>query len=307
MKSRNILRGSVSRLRGSGYSTKKSQQKFAANETGNLTEIATYAVKPLLAIVMTMLSILMLTITPASANASSGWVYGTTHASVTYCNEATISTGRYSAGYIESNSGSSCGSDYSSPSGYMGILVNEFFNGTICGQFGYTVNDVAKNSFGEGGYWCGDMGTGVYNSSVDNEYWNSSAGTYYSAGSATSPGQSYNIVTQDGATTSTASGVTEGPVPASDFNGGPLSLTSLPTYITVTSGGTTVGYVASTSIVQAPGTPMANPLSPTPVYNQSLQQIVGHLVSGQGFVPLPGSNLPATFASGTMATATLLP
>jgi hypothetical protein len=91
--------------------------------------------------------------------------------------------------------------------------------------------------------------------------------------------------------------VTEGPVPQSAFNGGPLSLTEVPNYLSVSVGNEIVGY-----------TPAVGEIDPTPseeqttafvpVYNASLQTIVGHLVSGEGFVPSPGSGLPSTFPSG---------
>jgi hypothetical protein len=243
---------------------------------------------------------------PAYANATSGWVYGVTHASVTYCGEATITDARYAAGYIESNSGSSCGQDYSSPGGYLGVLDYEGWDGSYCGgAANYLNNSDSASHIGQGGYWCGDEGHGTYDSWTDNEYWNSTYDEYYGIPQVTSPGDTTDVVS-GGSAAAAGSNSLEGPIPAADFNGGPLTLASLPKYVSVASHGEIVGYVAASSIVTTPGVPVPA-LTPTPVYNSALTAVVGHMVPGDGFVPNAGSDLPATFAPGEAPVGSQLP
>jgi hypothetical protein len=236
--------------------------------------------------------------------ASSGWVFGTTHASVTYCNEATINTGRVADGYIESNSGSSCGQNHNSPAGYLNVQVVEFFNGSVCGTAGYDQNDVPASLFGLGGAICGDQGHGTYSTQTNNAYWNSGAGQYYGAGYADSPGQTYNVVQTFAGTTLTSSGESEGPVSESAFVGRSLVPSLLPDYISVTSAGEIVGYVQTVLLMPAVGEPVQNPAAPFPVYNAALSLVVGQLESGRGFVPFVGSGLPATLSNGNAISIT---
>jgi hypothetical protein len=234
---------------------------------------------------------------PANA-ASSGWVFGVTHAGVTYCDEATINTGRVADGYIESNGGGACGNDHNSPSGYLGVEVVEFFNGDSCGYAGPVYNDSPASTFGVGGALCGDPGNGNYYSVSSGVYWNTTSEEYFGAGTVTSPSQSYNVVRAPSSETVTASGETEGPMPSSAFNGGSLDLSSLPDYLTVTVGNETVGFVQSSLLFPAAGEPIPQ-LTSLPVYNAALTQVTGQFVSKLGFVPAPGSGLPATVPDGS--------
>jgi hypothetical protein len=240
----------------------------------------------------------------ANANATSGWIKGVTSAGITYCDEATITTARYAAGYIESNSGSSCGDDYTSPSGYMGVLDDEAFDGSFCGGApNYLNNDSPKSSFGQGGYWCGDEGEGTYDSFTENQYWYAPADEYYGLPVVTSPGQTTDVVTGGSQQNSNA---LEGPIPMGDFDGGTLNISTLPKYISVASHGEIVGYVAASAIIVTGGEPVPS-VTPVPVYNGALSEIVGHMVPGDGFVPTAGSNLPATFSAGQSPDESTLP
>ncbi len=242
--------------------------------------------------------------TPASA-ATSGWIAGASNAGVFYCNEATINTSRDADGYIQSNSGGSCSSPVNSPAGYLDVQTIEFFNGSECGVAGPAVNDSTASLFGLGGALCGDQGYGNYSAEAANAYWNASYQAYLDAGSATSPYQTDNVVSGGVASVQTTpSGETEGPIPVSDFNGGPLNASSLPDYISVESGGEIVGYVTRGSVAPAVGQAVPGPGSSVPVMNAALTAIVGHMVPGKGFVPITGTGLPATESNGNSVTVT---
>ncbi len=201
--------------------------------------------------------------------ASSGWVYGTTHASVTYCDEATINSGRVSDGYLESNSGSACGQNCNSPAGYFGVEVLEFYKGNICGSAGPEYNDGPASSFGLGEALRGDPGTGNYYTVSDGSYWNTSALEYFGAGSAVSPSQSYTAVGPTAPFAVTSSGMTEGWVPPAVFDNPVLNRSLLPDYIAVSSSGQIVGFVQTNLILPAAGQPTTRQ-STVPVYNASI-------------------------------------
>ncbi len=259
------------------------------------------------------------TSTPALA-ASSGWIYGATYGSVTLCAEATMVPTRSANGYEESNSGSSCGQGYTSPAGYFEIILYEYFNGSVCASAGPYENGFATSYWGVGGDICGDWGWGSYQGNTADAYWRQQYSDYWYAGNATSPAQNYNGPVRLSGSSSGAwpsyvandivgpGGVTMGPIPAADFNGQPLSLSSIPDYISVVSHDQTVGYIPATDIVGVPGTPMTQPpTSGWPVFNSGLTAVVGHLQSGSGFVPEPGTGLPASTSGGNTTTVTTTP
>jgi hypothetical protein len=249
------------------------------------------------------LSLLALSIAgPAYAGASSGWIMGFHDGSHYYCVEATVTDAAYSAGYVESNDADSCGQGFTSPSGDLGMELWEYYNGNSCMVYGPYYSDVAEAEYGIGNYDCGTVVDGAnYNTYAVGWYWNQGEGSYEVAGNATSPDQTGDVVSagEPAPTTVTLDGsqVTEGPVPQSAFNGGPLSLSEVPNYLSVSVGNEIVGYTPAVGEIDP--TPSAEQTTAiVPVYNASLQTIVGHLVSGEGFVPSPGSGLPSTFPSG---------
>lgn len=240
-----------------------------------------------------------------SSAATSGWVYGLTHAGITYCDEATETAVRVSDAYIESNTGTSCGQSHVSAAGILQTEAIEIFNGNACGSAGPSENNVATSYFGVGGSVCGDPGSGNYHTVAAGAYWNSAGMQYLAAGEAVSPDQTYAIATPTAPFTVTPSGMTEGPVPNAAFNGTVLNMSLLPDYISVSSQGEIVGFVQTSLILPVVGQPTGTQ-STFPVYNAALNTVVGNLVSGQGFVPAPGTGLPATDSNGNVTTVTTI-
>lgn len=157
-----------------------------------------------------------------------------------------------------------------------------------------------------GGSLTCSAGTGSYNAISFGE---TKYGGNYVTGDATAPAANYNAVPattgSDGWTTGPG-GVSMGTIPPAAFTGGAISMASVPQYISVISQGTVVGYVASTTVLPSQGTPVSAATLEPPVYDASLSQVVGHLVSGEGFVPVAGSTLPATDSNGNSTSVTVL-
>jgi hypothetical protein len=257
-------------------------------------------------------SVLALSIAgPAYAGASSGWILGNHDGSHYYCVEATVTSAAYSAGYVESNNADSCGQGFTSPAGDLGMLIEEYVDGYSCGTYGYQYNDVAEAEFPLGDYVCGTAVSGyAYYTFAFGVYWNQGDGNYEEASSATSPDQTGDVVSagEPAPTTVTLDGsqVTEGPIPHSAFNGGPVMLSEVPNYIGVQVGKKVVGYTLASNLIPAAVNGPALPPGPDAVYSASLQTVVGHLVSGEGFVASPGSGLPSTFSSGVNASSAVV-
>ena len=183
-------------------------------------------------------------------------------------------------------------------------------NGNSCGVYGIYYSDVAEAEFPLGDYDCGTVVDGDnYNTYAIGWYWNEGYLAYEVAGEATSPDQTGDVISAGESATTTVtldgSQVTEGPVPQSAFNGGPISLSEVPNYLSVSVGNEIVGYTPAVDEIDPTSSATQTTVS-VPVYNASLQTIVGNLVSGEGFVPSPGSGLPSTFPSGVNSSSPLV-
>ncbi len=242
---------------------------------------------------------------PAFASSTSGWVPGYVLDNIAYCNEATTSSGPVVDGYTESSYLAECSDDDPVPAGDLGITIFEYFNGNVCGD-AQEYADVKTAFFGLGGELCGNPGTGSYDAISFGE---TKYGGNYVTGDATAGAANYNAVpavTGSNGWTTGPGGVSMGIIPPSAFAGGAISMASVPKYISVISHGTVVGYVLSTTVLPRQGTPLSAATQDPPVYDASLSQVVGHLVSGEGFVPVAGSTLPATDSSGNSTSVTVL-
>ncbi len=243
--------------------------------------------------------------TPAFSSTTSGWVPGYVLNNTAYCNEATTSSGPVVDGYTESSYLGECSDDDPLPAGDLGLTIFEYFKGNVCGD-AQEYADVKTAFFGLGGEICGNPGTGSYNAI---SFGGTKYGGNYVTGDATAPAANYNAVPattgSDGWTTGPG-GVSMGTIPPAAFTGGAISMASVPQYISVISQGTVVGYVASTTVLPSQGTPVSAATLEPPVYDASLSQVVGHLVSGEGFVPVAGSTLPATDSNGNSTSVTVL-
>jgi hypothetical protein len=89
---------------------------------------------------------------------------------------------------------------------------------------------------------------------------------------------------------SSSAGETKGTMPPPTKSGG-IDLEKVPDFISVTAGGTIVGYAPRNYLIPAPTSPAQNSLvgGVVPVYGPDLKTLLGHMYPGIGWVPLGSS------------------
>jgi hypothetical protein len=147
--------------------------------------------------VATAVSLLVSAAVPASATASSGYVYGITTGPyggvyVDTCVRADIVDVAGNNAYVHSAyNANRCGSPvYFMPSGYLGAVAYGYRSGSYCGNTGWYYNGSATYEFGVGTALCSNpAGSQSFRTVAYGTVWTGSG--YSSLISTTSPNQNY--------------------------------------------------------------------------------------------------------------------